>query len=474
MPDDRLNPANETGWLPDFIYTGGAFQAGLAMFAGEDGRITRFSRESSDLVRAQRLPSRALLPGLVNAHSHAFQRVIRGRAEHRTAAQRDTFWSWRESMYHAANELSPDAIYHAARMAFLEMALSGITTVGEFHYLHNAPDGKPYPDRNLLALEVVRAAEEVGLRIGLLRTAYVRAGWQQAAQPGQLRFLTPRVEDLVADTEALGSAIKCSGGRAWIGVAPHSIRAVPLDYLREAASFAHSNNLPLHMHVAEQPAEVEACLAEYGRRPVALLHENGILSSRFTAIHAIHVTDDEIREFGQAQANVCACPTTERNLGDGIFPADKFQANKVNVCFGSDSNVQIDLLEDARSLEYHLRLSRLERVVLAADASRDALAKNLFSCATEGGATSLAAPGGTLESGRPADFFTVDLNDPSIAGSDSHALLSQIVFSLERTAVRDVAIAGEFIVRDGRHTLQEDIVGNFNKVQRSLWGDRAT
>src|SRR6202162_6076598 len=317
------SPANETGCLTDFIYTGDAFETGLAMFADPGGGITRFSRDSADLARAERLSNRAILPGLVNVHSHAFQRVIRGRTEHRTAAQRDTFWTWRESMYHAANQLTPEAMDHAARMAFLEMALSGITTVGEFHYVHHGSGGEPYADRNLLAHQVLRAADEIGLRIALLRTAYVRAGWQKPADPGQARFITPCPQDFIADTEALRNTVArgSQSERAWIGIAPHSIRAVPLDYLRELADFARANELPLHMHVAEQPAEVEACVAEYGLRPVQLLHEQGILDSRFTAIHAIHITGDEVGYLPRARARVCACPTTERNLGDGTSPA---------------------------------------------------------------------------------------------------------------------------------------------------------
>jgi formimidoylglutamate deiminase len=262
------------------------------MFADSTGRVTRFSRDSADLARAERLRNRAILPGLVNVHSHAFQRVIRGRTEHRSGAERDTFWTWREAMYHAANLLSPEAVYHSARMAYLEMLLSGITTVGEFHYLHRAPGGIPYQDRNLLAWQVLRAAEETGLRICLLRTAYVRAGWRKPEDPGQVRFLTPRFEDFIGDTEAVRGALPriSRPGRAWVGVAPHSIRAVPLDYLCNLASYAQSNQLPLHMHVAEQPAEVEACLGEYGMRPVELLQQHGILDSRFTGIHAIHIT----------------------------------------------------------------------------------------------------------------------------------------------------------------------------------------
>ncbi|MBZ5606823.1 MAG: formimidoylglutamate deiminase [Acidobacteriia bacterium] len=447
-----------TGWLPDLIYRDGAFHSGVAMFADSSGRISRFSSDAAGLAQAQRLPGCALLPGLVNAHSHAFQRVIRGRTEHRTT-QRDTFWTWRETMYRAAKLLSPEALYHAARMAFLEMLLGGVTTVGEFHYLHHAPDGAPYQDRNLLAIQLLRAAADTGLRIALLRTAYARGG--------QACFLTPNPAGFIADTEALRAAIPSISkpDRAWVGVAPHSLRAVPLDYLLEVVHYARSHDLPLHMHVSEQPADVETCLAEYGLRPLALLHQHGVLDSRFTAVHAIHVTAEEIDYLAAAKSAVCACPTTERNLGDGICPADQLMSAGVPIALGSDSNVQIDLLEDARELEYHLRLNRLERVVLTREPAPDALANRLLTCATAAGAASLAAPGGQLEVGRSADFFTVDLNDPSIAGSSPDSLASSIVFSLQRTAIRDVSVAGEFVIRGGHHPRAAEIVRNFDTVK---------
>lgn len=441
------------------------------MFVDASGRITRFSHHSADLAKAERLRNRAILPGLVNVHSHAFQRVIRGRTEYRSGAEHDTFWTWREAMYHAANGLSPEAIYHSARMAYLEMLLAGITTVGEFHYLHRAPGGMPYPDRNLLAWQVLRAADETGVRICLLRTAYARAGWRKPEDPGQARFLTPRFEDFVGDTEGVRGALPriSRPGRAWVGVAPHSIRAVPLDYLCDVVRYARSNHLPLHMHVAEQPAEVEACLGEYGQRPVELLDRHGILDSRFTGIHAIHITPEEAGYLGKAKTHVCACPTSERNLGDGAVPADRLFAAGAGICFGSDSNVQIDILEDARLLEYHLRMNTLERVVLAPGSSKDALARRLFASATETGAESLAGSVGSLEVGRGADFFTIDLDDPSVAGAGD-ALLNYVVFSLERTAVREVVVGGEFVVRDGHHALEEEIVRQFAGVQREVWG----
>ncbi len=342
------------------------------------------------------------------------------------------------------------------------MLLGGITTVGEFHYVHHAPGGASYADRNELARQVLRAARDTGLRIGLLRTAYVRSGWDKPAEPAQVRFLTPRMEDFIADTEALRAE---HAATAWVGVAPHSLRAVPLDYLREVAAYARAQQMPLHMHVSEQPADVEACVAEYKRRPIELLDENGLLDSRFTAVHAIHVTRDEISALARAGSMVCACPTTERNLGDGIVPADQLLTAGVGVSLGSDSNVQINLLEDARELEYHLRLQKLERAVLQA--------RHLFDCATEVGARSLAAPGGSLEVGRPADFFTIALDDPSMAGgtagSDPASLLAHIVFSAERTAVRDVAVGGKFVIRSGRHPLAEEITHEFIRLQHDLW-----
>jgi formimidoylglutamate deiminase len=468
--------AKERGWLPDFLYRGGncetgRFENGVAIFADENGWITRFSGSPADLAKAQRLPNRALLPGLINGHSHTFQRVIRARTEYRTPAVKDTFWTWRESMYHAALRISPEDIYVAARMAFLEMALSGITAVGEFHYLHHAADGSPYQDRNLLAKQILRAADEIGIRVALLRTAYVRAGWKRELEPGQARFITPNPQDFIDDTDALDAFVQKASltGRAWVGVAPHSIRAVPLNYLREVVDYARSRRFPIHMHVAEQPAEVEACLGEYGARPVAFLDENGILDSRFTAVHAIHVNEDEVARLARHRATVCACPTTERNLGDGIVPAGELLASGVHISLGSDSNVQIDILEDARQLEYHLRLSKRERAILAPAPEQESLACRLFQAATEAGAASIGGPGGKLEVGRPADFFTLDLNDMSIAGADSGYLLSNIVFALERTAVRGVFVNGEPVIEEGRHPNQERIVEEFAELQRRLW-----
>jgi formimidoylglutamate deiminase len=468
-----LNSSNLIAWSPELVYNAGSFNSGVALASDDTGSIARLVL-ANEVENAIPLKDRALLPGLINAHSHAFQRVIRGRTEYATANQKDSFWTWRELMYSAALRLSPEDVYDASRMAFLEMALSGITSVGEFHYLHRAPDGSAYDDPNLLAKEVIRAANDVGLRIALLRVAYARAGFEKEANPQQIRFIEPDPETYLKNLEQLSQDLEGANalGMAWVGVAPHSVRAVPLPYLKETIDVANERRLPVHMHIAEQPAEVSACIEEYGRSPIALLATEGLLSERFTAVHAIHVTSKAVRLLADAHATVCACPTTERNLGDGIVPIDQFFAHSIPVSLGTDSHAQIDLLEDARELEYHLRLQKMERAVLASvdDEGASAIATRLFQCATVNGAASINAPGGSLEIGRPADFFTVDLNDPSIAGASSDDLLAAVVFSLSRTAIKDVVVAGKRIVEDGRHAQQEDIVERFKKLQKKLWG----
>jgi formimidoylglutamate deiminase len=459
-------------WIPDLLYTNRRFESGVALVCDAAGTIVSIARigELRDEKRIN-LPRRALLPGMVNAHSHAFQRVIRGRTEYRTA-ERDSFWTWREMMYSAATRLTPEDVYDASRMAFLEMVLTGITAVGEFHYLHYAPDGRAYDDPNLLAREVIRAASDVGLRIALLRVAYARAGFQTEPNPRQARFIEADLESYLKNLESLAKSV--ASDAAWTGMAPHSVRAVPLPYLKQLVAYADEQDLKVHMHVAEQPAEVSACVEEHGRTPIALLETEGVLSERFTAVHAIHVTPKAVPVFAKTGALVCACPTTERNLGDGVVPADEYLQHGVPICLGTDSHTQIDLLEDARELEYHLRLQKQQRAVLdrqsvVSSPKPQALASYLFDCATINGARSIGAPNGSLAAGKPADFFTVDLDDPSIAGAANDDLLAAIIFSLSRAAVREVVIAGKPAVADGQHLIQEEVVERFNHLQQRLW-----
>jgi formimidoylglutamate deiminase len=473
MPDSSIDDSATVKWLPDLLYTDGRFESGAALVCDSQGCITGITRETESAGQTVRLKNRAMLPGLVNAHSHAFQRVIRGRTERRTGVH-DSFWTWREMMYSAAMRLEPEGIYDASRMAFLEMTLGGVTAVGEFHYIHRAPDGQPYDDSNLMAKEVIRAARDVGLRIALLRVAYARSGYKTPPNERQIRFIETNAEDYLRGVESLNTELtRTEPEMAWVGLAPHSVRAVPVEYLREVAHYTAEGEdaMPLHMHVAEQPAEISACMEEHGRTPVELLDSENLLTENFTGVHAIHITPAETRRLAQTHATVCACPTTERNLGDGIVPAEMLFAEGVPVALGTDSHAQIDLLEDARELEYHLRLQKLERAVLAPakDDSQSALARRLFDCATINGARSINAPGGKLEPGYPADFFTVDLNDPSIAGATPDDLLSCIVFGLARTAVREVFVGGKQIISEGQHEAQRETVEKFAALQRRLW-----
>ncbi len=421
------------------------------------------------------LRGKALLPGLANAHSHTFQRLFRGRAEGR-AVGGDTFWTWREQMYKAAAFVSPEELYDVARATFLEMACAGITVVGEFHYLHGDPEGRPYADPNLLSKQVIAAAQSVGIRICLLRSAYFRAGFERPPHPGQRRFYEDPKQYLLNLAEL--AAQYADNPAVTIGTAPHSVRAVPIAELKAIADLARvQDRMPLHIHVSEQVAENEACCAEYGETPVNLLHNNGILSPRTTLIHAIHLTEQEFTAVSATGATICSCPSTERNLGDGIFPADRAAAYGIPVAFGTDSQAQIDILEDARMLEYHLRLRDQQRGILdSIHGSRvevptiyraeDPIADYLYRSASRNGYASLGLKGGSLRAGEPADFFTIDLDDLSILGVDPRSLASQAVFALAKGAIRDVVVAGHTVLKDGQHADQEVIRSRFKDVQK--------
>jgi formimidoylglutamate deiminase len=456
-----------TLYLPKLLYSDGRFHSNAGVLVGGDGKILEVPAKRGAIAdKVIEMPGRALLPGFVNAHSHSFQRLIRGRSESRVTSGRD-FWSWRGTMYHAAAQLAPQDVYDAARMAFLEMVLAGTTTVGEFHYLHTAPDGTPYDDQNLLGKQVIAAAQSVGIRIVLLRAAYFRSGYELPPDPGQTRFFeSPRA--FLENMDALVGAYPADSEGVSFGVAPHSIRAVPFSDFREIAAYARHKRLPIHMHMAEQVAENAACVKEYGLTPVALLGTEKLLGPDFTAVHAIHTDADEIAMLAEFAAGICACPTTERNLGDGILAADRVMQANIRVALGSDSQAQIDPLEDARELDYHLRLQQQQRAVLD-QIHGQPIAERLFDCATIHGASVLAVPAGCLARNSYADFFTVDLDDPSIAGNAAADFLPLLVFSLDRSAIRDVVVHGKQIVCGQKHALQEEIIARYGELHQRVW-----
>ena len=442
-------------YVPDLLLSGGSVLQGAALVV-TDGTVESVGTPPPG-AQVIRLAGRAIAPGLVSAHSHAFQRAIRGRTEHRTQG-RDDFWSWREAMYAAAGRLSPDDLYAVSRMCFAEMAASGITAVGEFHYLHRDPDGRPYADPNELGRTVARAARDVGLRVVLLRVAYARAGFEMADNPRQRRFIEGSPDEYLRNLHALSKALS-PDPLATVGAAPHSVRACPAHWIEAIAHDSSREKWPLHLHVSEQPGEIAQCRKEHGTTPPLLLERLSALTERTCAVHAVHLDEADIAALARGRASVCACPTTERSLGDGVVRADRLLAAGVPLSLGTDSNVQLSILEDARELEYHLRLVELRRAVL--DHAGGAL---LYGIASEGGMRSLGLPGGALRPGDPADFIAVDLDDASIAGAGADDLAALLVFSLERTAIRAVWVAGEPLTLD-----TQGAVAPFRAAMRRLW-----
>lgn len=447
------------------IFRGGRFEPAAELCVDGDGRVVAKAAPGAQRVDWS---TRLLVPGLVNAHSHAFQRVIRARTEFLNPGHaEDDFWTWRELMYRAANALTPEGVYVASRQAFLEMALAGITTVGEFHYLHHQSDGRPYDDVHLLAREVIRAARDIGLRIVLLRVGYARAGFEVAPNPLQRRFIEPDVETWFSRAAEL-ARLYAHDDLVTVGLAPHSVRAVPKEWL---TFLGRRSEQPLtHLHVAEQPKEIERCLAEHSLRPVELLADTGVLHARTTAVHAIHLNAAEIELMKQRGATVCACPSTEANLGDGTVAADALMQAGIPVALGSDSQAQIDLLMEARQLEAHLRLQRGRRVVLAPrNGGADSLGERLLDCATRVGAQSLGLKVGTLREGEPADFCTVDLGHASLLGVPAQHWSSAVALAADAGAVRDVAVQGQLIVCDGQHTHAESCKQAYTVLMKDLF-----
>ena len=392
------------------------------------------------------------VPGLANAHSHAFHRGLRAVAQAAPGGARrggapDSFWSWREVMYGIASRLTPDSYYRLARAVFAEMALAGITSVGEFHYLHHAPGGTPYADSNAMGHALIAAAEEAGLRLTLLDTAYLSSGF--GAPPGEIqrRFSDGDVEGWAARVDGLRD-----GERLRIGAAAHSVRAVPARELSTVADFAARRGAPLHVHLSEQPAENEACLEAYGVTPARLLADRGFLGAATTGVHNTHLTDADIALLGATGTGTCMCPTTERDLADGIGPAVALDRAGSPLSLGSDSHAVIDLLEEARALELDERLRTGARGHWTAG--------RLLSAASAGGHRALGWPdAGRLAPGALADFTTVSLTSVRTVGAEPRYGAETAVFAATAADVGHTVVGGRPVVRDGEHTAVPDVPG---------------
>jgi formiminoglutamate deiminase len=389
---------------------------------------------------------------MANGHSHAFHRALRGR----THRGRGDFWSWRELMYRVAGALDPDPYLELATAAYAEMALAGITAVGEFHYLHHGPDGRPYADPNLMGESLAEAAVRAGVRLTLIDTCYLRAGLdgQPLAGP-QVRFGDGDAE---AWAERAGALRDRPGLRVAAGI--HSVRAVDPAAMATVAAWAAERQAPLHLHLSEQRAENEACLVATGRTPAALAESAGVLGPRTTAVHATHLTAEDVGLLGATRTTACICPTTERDLADGVGPARALADAGSPLCLGSDSHAVVDLFEEARAVELD------ERLITGRRAHHQP--PDLLAAATGSGMDALGWDAGRLAPGRLADLVTVGLGSVRLAGARPADAVDQLVFAATAADVTSVVVSGRQVVQDSQHLLVGEVAAALDRAIAAL------
>jgi formiminoglutamate deiminase len=449
-------------WLADLAWLPGQGLRRDVLIEAEGGRfISVLPSAPTAPGDAERL-SGLTLPGFANAHSHAFHRALRAT----TQAGRGTFWTWRERMYEAAARLDPDSYLQLARAAYAEMALAGVSCVGEFHYLHHRPSGRPYADPNAMGRALVQAAAEAGLRLTLLDACYLTGGLDPS---GVLPLAGPQVRFSDGDASRWAERVDALGldSRGMIsplvrvGAAIHSVRAVPPEHMHPIVAWAHRRGAPLHVHMSEQRGENDACRAVYGVSPARLLYDEDVLGPRTTVVHATHVSAADLELLGGAQVFACLCPTTERDLGDGLAPSRPLNAAGCTLTLGTDSHAVVDMLEEARGVEYAERLACRSRGHFTAE--------DLLLAATCDGHTSLGWPdAGEIAPGAWADLVTMSLDSVRTAGADDSLALETAVFGASAADVRDVVIGGQDVVRDGVHLLVPDVPGELSRSIRAV------
>jgi formimidoylglutamate deiminase len=415
-----------------------------------------------------------VLPGMPNAHSHAFQRAMAGNTEYRLSA-RDSFWTWRRAMYALANRIDPDDLQILASQLFVEMLKSGYTSVAEFHYLHRQKDGAPYPATNALWEAISNAASIAGIGLTFLPTLYQTGDFGgQPLKAEQARFASDtdaflRAVENRIDAERRSHSLRGAAGPRRTGVAFHSLRAVPLDNLRRAALSLREldANLPMHIHVAEQLLEVRACVHETGRRPIELLLDTGLLTEHWCLVHATHATGAELEGIAAAAATVCVSISTEANLGDGFFDSARFLKAGGRLCVGSDSQSTVSPAEELRWLEYHQRLRKRRRGVLAT-AAEPHVGTRLWRDAAQHGSQAIGQPAGAIEVGRRADWLVLDAAHPSMVGAAADTALDHLLFAGGEAAIRDVMVAGRWVVKDRRHAAEDELRPRFAGLMQRL------
>lgn len=423
---------------PDYLYTAQGLQSGKIVSISDAGLILSISEATDTDAITTRLPGVALLPGFVNVHSHVFQRALRGRTHHALAVN-DTFWTWRRAMYMEAQRLDPDSLYQVARQTYREMLLCGYTSVGEFHYVHHQPDGKPYEHENAMSEAVIQAGRDAGIRVVLLLVAYAQSDFDQPPEDEQRRFCDASVDTFLTRTEALRLA------GVSLGIAPHSVRAVPESWFRPIVAYCEKYNLPLHIHADEQQAEIDRCQQARGCAPIELLDRYEMLGPRTTIVHATHANSVEIGLLAKYQSTVCVCPTTEGDLGDGIAPYEQLLAADIPLTIGSDSNTRLDPFEELRWAEYTARMRYQRRRVLVPDelASPGPL---LLDYATRYGAHALNLTTGVIAPGMAADFIAIDLHHPMLSGSQPENLLDTLFFGADSRVIMQTWVQGRALL----------------------------
>jgi len=401
------------------------------------------------------------LPGIPNIHSHAFQRAMAGLAE-RQSDRADSFWSWRELMYRFAGRITPESLHDIAAQLFVEMLQAGYTSVCEFHYLHQQADGKPYDDPAAMSHALIAAARETGIRLTLLPVLYMTGGFDDRALSERQRRFGHSVQSYLRLLQSLRAE---EGPLLRVGVALHSLRAVPVAAMRELlAATSTGAAQPIHIHIAEQTAEVEECLAIRGARPVQWLLANAPVDEHWTLVHATHLTKAEVIGVAQTNAVVALCPTTEANLGDGVFPLRDFLDHGGVFGIGSDSNVSVSPVEELRWLEYAQRLVTHQRNV-AVTPGLPSTGESLIVQSVAGGRQANG------QDGQDKDLLKLDQAALSLAGAAAADVQDRFVFSGNRNLVKDVFVAGVQVIRDGQHAKGEQIQRRYRSALRSLLCD---
>lgn len=447
--------AGKTSWHAEAAYVGGMVETDV-LIETEDDRITSVTPATAAPKGAVRLPG-LTLPGLANAHSHAFHRALRGR----TQIGEGTFWTWREQMYEAVAGLNPDTYLELATGVFAEMSLAGITSVGEFHYAHHDVGGARYSDPNAMGHALIAAARAAGIRITLLDTCYLTGGIDSALNPTQRRFSDGDAATWAARVDELRGAYAGSPD-VIVGTAIHSVRAVPKEQLGTVASAASRFEAPLHVHLSEQRKENDDCLARYRLTPAQLLDTCGALGPSTTAVHATHLSQADVELLGDSETCVCMCPTTERDLADGIGAARTLFEAGAPISLGSDSQAVIDLFEEARAMELDERL-RTER-------RGHWPSTDLLDAATTAGHVSLGRGDcGQLHAGALADFVTVGLDSIRLTGTTPEVAAESVVYAATAADVRHVVVGGRVVVRDGVHMLVDDVPRRLGAAIRAVY-----